>query len=287
MKVLVTGSNGQLGSEIRNISNDYKQFDFYFTNRDSLNICDYSDVKNFVESNKIEAIINCAAYTQVDKAENDCKNAFKVNSSGVSNLVQVSEEHNVKLIHVSTDYVFDGTNHTPYKETDATSPLGVYGSSKLEGENFLVNSNVNGVVIRTSWLYSQFGANFVKTMMRLGRERDSLDVISDQIGSPTNARDLAVSCLEILSKNTKLNTNGYIYHYSNEGVASWFDFARAIIELSGISCRVNPIETKDYPTPATRPCYSVLNKSKIKEDFKIEIPYWRDSLKDCIENLIK
>lgn len=287
MKVLVTGSNGQLGSEIRNISNDYKQFDFYFTNRDSLNICDYSNVKNFVESNKIEAIINCAAYTQVDKAENDRENAFKVNSTGVSNLVQVSEEHNAKLIHVSTDYVFDGTNHSPFKETDATSPLGVYGSSKLEGEKFLVNSNVNGVVIRTSWLYSKFGANFVKTMMRLGRERDSLDVISDQIGSPTNARDLAVSCLEILSKNTKLNTNGHIYHFSNEGVASWFDFARAIMELSGISCRVNPIETKDYPTPATRPSYSVLNKSKIKEDFKIEIPYWRDSLKDCIENLIK
>lgn len=287
MKVLVTGSIGQLGSEIRNISNDYKQFDFYFTNRDSLNICDYSVVKNFFESNKIEAIINCAAYTQVDKAENDRENAFKVNSTGVSNLVQVSEEHNVKLIHVSTDYVFDGANHSPYKETDATRPLGVYGSSKLEGENFLVNSKVNGVVIRTSWLYSQFGANFVKTMMRLGRERDTLDVISDQIGSPTNARDLAVSCLEILSKNTKLNTNGHIYHFSNEGVASWFDFARAIMELSGISCRVNPIETKDYPTPATRPSYSVLNKSKIKEDFKIEIPYWRDSLKNCIENIMK
>jgi dTDP-4-dehydrorhamnose reductase len=287
MKVLVTGSIGQLGSEIRNISNDYKQFDFYFTNRDSLNICDYSDVKNFVESNKIEAIINCAAYTQVDKAENDRENAFTVNSTGVSNLVQVSEEHNVKLIHVSTDYVFDGTNHSPYKETDATTPLGVYGSSKLAGENFLINSSVNGVVIRTSWLYSQFGANFVKTMMRLGRERDSLDVISDQIGSPTNARDLAVSCLEILSKNKKLNTNGHIYHFSNEGVASWFDFARAIMNLSGISCRVNPIETKDYPTPAKRPSYSVLNKSKIKKDFKIEIPYWRDSLKDCIGNLIK
>ena len=287
MKVLVTGSKGQLGSEIRNIANNYKQLDFYFTDRDTLNVCDFFDVKKFVESNKIEAIINCAAYTQVDQAGNDRENAFKINSSAISNLVQVSEEQNIKLIHISTDYVFDGTNHIPYKENDVTSTIGVYGMSKLEGENFLVNSNANGIVIRTSWLYSQFGANFVKTMMRLGRERDSLGVISDQIGSPTNARDLAVSCLEILSKNTKLNTNGHIYHFSNEGVASWFDFAKAIMEFADISCQVTPIETKDYPTPAKRPHYSVLNKSKIKEDFKIEIPYWRDSLKDCIENITK
>jgi len=287
MNVLVTGANGQLGSEIKDCQHNFKELNVVYADIPDLDICNEDAVNTFVTINGIKAVINCAAYTAVDKAEGDAQNARKVNAKGVLNLVKAMENVNGKIIHISTDYVFDGTNHSPYKETDATSPLGVYGCSKLAGENFLVNSSVNGVVIRTSWLYSQFGTNFVKTMMRLGRERDSLDVISDQIGSPTNARDLAVSCLEILSKNTKLNTNGYIYHYSNEGVASWFDFARAIMELSGISCRVNPIETKDYPTPATRPSYSVLNKSKIKEDFKIEIPYWRDSLKDCIENLIK
>jgi dTDP-4-dehydrorhamnose reductase len=286
MKILITGSNGQLGSEIKDIADQYKNFDFYFTDRISLNICDADEVKNFLLENKIETMINCAAYTQVDAAENDRESAFEVNSKAVANLVANAEALQIKIIHISTDYVFDGTYHVPYKENDATSPLGIYGKSKLEGENFLVNADVNGIVIRTSWLYSQFGANFVKTMLRLGAERDSIGVISDQIGSPTNAKDLAVVCLEILVKNKTLNANGKIYHYSNHGVASWYDFAKSIMEFANITCNVNPIETKDYPTPAKRPYYSVLNKSKIIKDFSIETPYWRDSLKECVKKII-
>lgn len=285
MRILVTGSRGQLGTEIRNIAEQYKAFYFYFTDRITLNICDTIEVKNFLSDNKIDAIVNCAAYTQVDAAENDPDNAFEVNSKAVANLVSISEVLKIKIIHISTDYVFDGTHHIPYKETDTTCPLGVYGKSKLAGELFLMNSDVNGIVIRTSWLYSQFGSNFVKTILRLGAERNSLGVISDQIGSPTNAKDLAEVCLEILAKNTILTANGKLYHYSNQGVASWFDFAKAIMEFSHITCKVKPIETKEYPTPAKRPNYSVFNKSKIMQDFTIEIPYWRDSLKECVEKI--
>jgi dTDP-4-dehydrorhamnose reductase len=285
LRILVTGSRGQLGTEIRNIAEQYKAFYFYFTDRITLNICDTIEVKNFLSDNKIDAIVNCAAYTQVDAAENDPDNAFEVNSKAVANLVSISEVLKIKIIHISTDYVFDGTHHIPYKETDTTCPLGVYGKSKLAGELFLMNSDVNGIVIRTSWLYSQFGSNFVKTILRLGAERNSLGVISDQIGSPTNAKDLAEVCLEILAKNTILTANGKLYHYSNQGVASWFDFAKAIMEFSHITCKVKPIETKEYPTPAKRPNYSVFNKSKIMQDFTIEIPYWRDSLKECVEKI--
>lgn len=287
MRILITGSNGQLGSEFKKLANYYKEFDFFFTDYDTLNICDALRVKIFLKENEIETIINCAAYTQVDLAENDRDKAFEVNSKAVANLVANAKALKIKIIHISTDYVFDGISHMPYKETDITNPIGVYGKSKLEGEDFLVNADINGIVIRTSWLYSQFGGNFVKTMMRLGTQKDIIGVVSDQIGSPTNAKDLALVCLDILAKNKILNSKGKIYHYSNKGVASWYDFAKSIMEFANIECKVDAVESKDYPTKAKRPHYSIFNKSKITEDFNITIPYWRDSLKDCIKKINK
>jgi dTDP-4-dehydrorhamnose reductase len=287
MRILVTGSNGQLGSEIKDIAKQYKNFDFYFTDRNSLNICDSTKVKNFLLENEIEVIINCAAYTKVEAAENNREKAFEVNSKAVADLVSNADTLHIKIIHISTDYVFDGTSYFSYNENDVTNPLNVYGKSKLEGENFLVNSDVNGIVIRTSWLYSQFGSNFVKSVLRLGTERNSLGVVSNEVGSPTNAKDLAIFCLELLAKNKTLNNKGKVYHYSNHGVASWFDFAKAIMEFANIECMINAIETKDYSTFAKRPIFSVLNKSNIEKDFNIQIPFWRDSLKKCIETLKK
>lgn len=283
MRILITGSNGQLGSEFKKLSSYYKEFNLFFRDYDTLNICDTVRVKNFLKENKIDAIINCAAYTQVDLAENESDKAFEVNSKGVANLVINSEVLNIKIIHISTDYVFDGTSNIPYKEDDNTNPIGVYGKSKLEGEDYLVNSEVNGIIIRTSWLYSQFGDNFVKTIISLATKKDIIGVVSDQIGSPTYAKDLAIVCLEILEKKMILNLKGKIYHYSSLGVASWYDFAKSIIEFANIDCKVDALETKDYPTLAKRPHYSIFNKSKIIEDFNIKIPFWRESLKDCIK----
>lgn len=290
MKVLVTGSKGQLGSEIRNDSALHSnEVTFIFTDSSSLDICNYERVQSFIHDNEITAVINCAAYTAVDQAEENEELAKKVNTEGVQNLVKALEVVGGKLIHISTDYVFDGNHFLPYVESDAISPIGVYGNTKRGGEIAIEESDIDAVVIRTSWLYSTFGNNFVKTMMRLGRERDTLGVIFDQVGTPTYANDLAKVCLEILigSQSKKMSDKGKIYHYSNEGVASWFDFACAIMELAEINCEVNPIETKDFITLAKRPCYSVLNKSKIKQDFDISIPYWRDSLANCISILNK
>ena len=281
--ILVTGSNGQLGSEIKELSSEY-DYNFFFTCRDDLDIANEQDIKNFVESKKINTIINCAAYTAVDKAEEDKEGADKINHLAVKYLAQISKEKNIQLIHVSTDYVFDGTNHKPYIESDVTNPNGVYGKTKLDGEKAMLEINPgNSIIIRTSWVYSSYGANFVKTMLRLGKERETLGVIFDQVGTPTYAKDLAKSILEILPKikNEKVE----IYHYSNEGVCSWYDFAKTIFELSKIGCQVNPIETKEYPTPAKRPHYSLLNKAKIKEDFGITIPYWKSSLQQCLQKL--
>lgn len=287
MKILVTGSNGQLGSEIEALSSAYPVLDFVFSDLPELDICNLALLSDFVKENEIQAIINCAAYTAVDKAEDDVEIAGLVNASAVGNLVSVAEEQNLKLIHISTDYVFDGTSHVPYIEDMPVSPLGVYGTTKRKGEEFVINSSAEAILIRTSWLYSSFGNNFVKTMLCLGNDRDSLGVIFDQVGTPTYARDLAQNCLEILSKSERLDAQGKVYHFSNEGVASWYDFSKAIMEMGDVDCQVNPIESKEYPTPAARPHYSVLNKSKIKADFRIQIPYWRDSLKDCIEKLRK
>ena len=289
MNILVTGGNGQLGSEIRHLASSYKNFSFYFTDSMDLDICNGIALENYIKKNKIKAVINCAAYTAVDKAEQDVVIAEKVNATGVLNLVNAVEKVDGKLIHISTDYVFDGNSFLPYKESDEVNPIGVYGKTKRSGELAVLNSNIDGIVIRTSWLYSAYGNNFVKTMLRLGNDRDELGVIFDQVGTPTNASDLAKTCLDILAYNKEVNisSKGKLYHFSNEGVASWYDFAIAIINLGKVDCYVKPIETKDYPTPAKRPYFSVLNKSKIKTDFEIDIPYWRASLAICISKLNK
>lgn len=285
MRILITGSKGQLGTEIKALASDYNKLDFVFTDLPGLDICDEKAINDFIKVQNIGVVINCAAYTDVDKAEKDNEAAELVNSIGVSNIVKALEKVKGKLIHISTDYVFDGNNSEPYKESDPVSPIGIYAKTKRAGELAVINSNIDGIVIRTSWLYSAYGNNFIKTMLRLGSEKDSLNVISDQIGTPTHAKDLAKTCLDILSKTGRLSKKGKIYHYSNEGVASWYDFAISIMDLAGLNCKVKPIETKDYPTLAKRPHYSVLNKSKIKEDFKIEIPHWRESLKECLNKL--
>jgi dTDP-4-dehydrorhamnose reductase len=287
MSVLITGSNGQLGSEIRELAANFSKLDLVFRNSHELDICSFEALQDFIIDHKINAVINCAAYTAVDKAEQDAEIAEEVNSKGVLNLVNALEKVNGKLIHISTDYVFDGNQYMPYRESDSVSPIGVYGETKREGELAVINSTLDAIIIRTSWLYSSYGNNFVKTMLRLGNEKENLGVIFDQVGTPTYARDLAKTCLEILCGDSSedISKNGNLYHYSNEGVASWYDFAISIMELAGLNCKVNPIQTKDYPTLAKRPQYSVLNKSIIKIDFKIEIPYWRDSLKDCIEKI--
>jgi len=283
LNVLVTGSNGQVGSELQSLSPAY-EYNFYFTDRELLDITNKEAVAEFVRVNAIDVIINAAAYTAVDKAEKDKENANKVNHLATKYLAEIAKEHTLKLIHISTDYVFDGKNYKPYNEDDAVNPNGVYGATKLAGEEAMRTINPqNSIIIRTSWVYSSFGANFVKTMIRLGKERDSLGVIFDQVGTPTYARDLAKTILDIL---TKVGTQEVeVYHYSNEGVLSWYDFAKEIMRMAKIECEVNPIETKEYPTPATRPHYSLLNKAKIKKDFNLNIPYWKDSLDNCLKVL--
>jgi len=287
MRVLITGANGQLGSEIRELAANYSRLDLFFRNSHELDICIFEALQNFIIDNKINVVINCAAYTAVDKAEEDTEIAERVNSMGVSNLVNALAKVNGKLIHISTDFVFDGDHAIPYKESDPVNPIGVYGKTKRAGELAVINSNIDAIVIRTSWLYSSYGNNFVKTILRLGNEKKSINVIVDQIGTPTYAKDLAKTCLDILCGEslTKINNNGRIYHFSNEGVTSWYDFAISIMELVAGKCKVNPIQAKNYPTLAKRPQYSVLDKSKIKKDFKIKIPHWRDSLEDCIKKI--
>ena len=287
MNILVTGSNGQLGSEIKDIVIHYPNFKFFFMDLPELDICKSSQLEVFFKDKNINTVINCAAYTSVDQAEEDAEIAEQVNSKGVLILVNALKKVDGKLIHISTDYVFDGTSFLPYKETDPVSPIGVYGKTKRAGELAVINSDIDSIVIRTSWLYSSYGNNFVKTMLRLGSEKENLGVIFDQVGTPTNASDLAKTCLDILldESSENISMKGKIYHYSNEGATSWYDFAKAIMELGSLDCKVRPIQTRDYPTPAKRPHYSVLNKSKIKIDFNIQIPYWRDSLDKCIEKL--
>lgn len=279
--ILVTGSNGQLGSEIQELSSHYP-YTFYFTRKDDLDITNEKAIEEFIIKNNITAIINCAAYTAVDKAESETDLANKINHQAVFYLASIAKEKNLKLIHISTDYVFDGTNCKPYLETDSTNPQSVYGKTKLDGEKALQIMNpTNSIIIRTSWVYSSYGNNFVKTMLRLGRERESLGVIYDQVGSPTYAKDLAKTILDILPNIN--NTQTEIYNYSNEGVCSWYDFAKEIMNLAKLTCKINPIETSQYPTPAQRPHYSLLNKSKIKNDYNIDIPYWKDSLEYCLK----
>ena len=282
--VLVTGSNGQVGSEIRELSSNYP-YNFFFTDRETLDITNEEALKNFIQTNNINAIINCAAYTAVDKAESDEQTADLVNRKAVKKLSKISLENNIKLIHISTDYVFDGKAYKPYCEEYQTNPQSVYGKTKLLGENEMIKINPhNSIIIRTSWVYSYYGANFVKTMLRLGREKESLGVIFDQVGTPTYAKDLAKVILDVLPKIDTQKVE--IYNYSNEGVLSWYDFAKEIMKMAKLPCQINPIETHQYPTPAKRPHYSLLNKSKIKKEFNIIIPYWKDGLDDCILRLL-
>jgi len=278
--ILVTGSNGQVGSEIRELSSDYT-YTFFFTNREELDITDKEAIEKFIKNNKIDTIINCGAYTAVDRAEEEQELADRINHLATKNLGEVAKEYSLKLVHISTDYVFDGRNFRPYIESDKTNPNSVYGKTKLDGEKALIKIKPeNTIIIRTSWVYSSFGANFVKTMLRLGKDRDSLGVIFDQVGTPTYARDLAKAILDILPKVE--NSSVEIYNYSNEGVLSWYDFAKEIMRMAKLECSINPIETKAYPTLAKRPHYSLLNKAKIKEDFNITIPFWKDSLDLCL-----
>ncbi len=280
--ILVTGANGQLGSELKHLSSLYPNNTFVFTDVNNLDICNHKFVKQFILKNSIHTIINCAAYTAVDKAEEQFELSNDINNLAVKNFASIAKEYNIKFVHISTDYVFDGTNHMPYQETDKPNSQSVYGATKLAGENAIITINPhNTIIIRTSWVYSNYGNNFVKTMLRLSNERNELGVIVDQIGTPTYARDLAKTILEILPKIN--NENVELFHYSNEGICSWYDFAIAIFQIAGINIKVNPIETLQYPTAAKRPFYSILNKNKIKNKFNIEIPNWRDSLTNCLK----
>ncbi len=278
--ILVTGSYGQLGSDISSLSKKYPELNFFFTDVDTLDISKKEDILSFCTKNNINYLINCAAYTAVDKAEEETELNNLINASAPLYLSEVSKTLNIKLIHISTDYVFDGNNFKPYVETDKTNPNSVYGKAKLKGEeNSLKNPQT--IIIRTSWLYSSYGKNFVKTMLNLSKTRDEISVVFDQIGTPTYSADLAQTIIAIINNNFIPG----IYNFSNEGVASWYDFAKQIFEYSDISCKVYPIESKDFPTPAKRPFYSVLNKTKIKDTFNIEIPNWTDSLKVCLSKI--
>ena len=289
MNVLVTGSNGQLGSEIKAISTYYKDFYFFFTDLKELDITDSSQVIHFIKKNKVDCVINCAAYTKVEESEKNPKIAEKINSEGVLNIANAIKSVNGKLIHISTDYVFDGKKFSPYNESDTTNPIGIYGKTKRNGELNILDSDIDSIIIRTSWLYSVFGNNFVKNIMKFGLKNDELEIVFDQIGTPTSAADLAKVCLEILaiSKSDNISKRGKIYHFSNEGVTSWYDFAKQILEISGILCKIKPIESNQYAALVDRPPFSVLNKAKIKADFGFEIPHWSDSLKTCINKLNK
>ena len=283
INVLVTGSNGQLASCIKDRAKQCKELHFIYTDYQELDICNLKDVEEFFTTNpKIDYCINCAAYTAVDKAETEVEKAFEINAKGAKNLALVCNAQDAILIHISTDFVFDGNKTEPYTETDVPKPISVYGASKLQGEVEVQKTLKKHFIIRTSWLYSEYGANFMKTMLRLAEIRDEISVVSDQIGTPTYAGDLADVILKIIRSKTK---NFGLYHYSNEGVASWYDFAKAIFEASHSQIKLNPIKTAAYPTPAKRPFYSVLNKSRIKKNLKVETPYWRDSLVKALDKL--
>jgi dTDP-4-dehydrorhamnose reductase len=286
-RILVTGKTGQLGLSIAKLVHLDEQYEFTFVGRDVLDLSQSNNITEYFQSKKYDVIINCAAYTEVDKAESEPELANQINHLAVRQLAEIAKEQGAVLIHISTDYVFNGQNHKPYVETDCVDPINVYGQTKLKGEEVILDVQPKGVILRTSWLYSEFGNNFVKTMLRLGEERDSLNVIYDQVGSPTYAGDLAKAVVDIISSDIEFSgVVSEIYQYSNEGICSWYDFAKIIFELRNINCNVNPIETKNYPKPAKRAHYSVLNKQKIKQHYKFEIPYWQESLGICLRKLL-
>ena len=280
--IIVTGANGQLGKEIQILSFRFPAFDFRFFDRTSFPINDFEKAQQFFNELKPFGCINCAAYTAVDKAESEKGSAFLINAESVGILAALCKQANCKFIHISTDYVFDGTSSIPLKETDSTNPVSVYGASKLQGEEFAIEENEQSVIIRTSWVYSEFGNNFVKTMIRLMKERDTINVVSDQIGSPTYAADLAEAIMQILSSEKYVPG---IYNYSNDWRISWYDFAQTIKEMTNSNCKVNPILTAEYPTAAKRPAFSLLDKSKINSVYSVPIKDWKKSLAICLAKI--
>lgn len=280
--ILITGANGQLGQEFHRLSVNFPAFDFLFASRAELPIEDEQLLEDYFREHQPAYCVNCAAYTAVDKAEQERESAFRTNAIAVGMLAAVCASAGTRLVHVSTDYVFDGRSPVPYKETDETNPVNCYGASKLEGEKRCLQKNHQSIIIRTAWVYSEFGNNFVKTMIRLMKERESLNVVNDQVGAPTYAADLAEAILQIFVSG---NWTPGIYHYSNQGKISWFDFASAIREETGSLCQVNPIPSSQFPTPAKRPSFSLLDTRKIRTTFSLEIPDWRSSLKRCLSQL--
>lgn len=286
--ILVTGKNGQLGSELQAIASQYPQYDFLFTDRDTLDITNRDEIDDFFAKKLPQFCINAAAYTAVDKAETERDLAMRVNAEAVGYLALACKKYNTKFIHISTDYVFDGTANEPYKEEDELNPVNFYGLTKLMGEKLAISNNPGTIIIRTSWVYSSYGSNFVKTMIRLMSERNAVNVVNDQYGSPTYARDLAEAILVMIkSFGATFLSAGGIYHFSNNGAISWFDFASAIKEFTASSCMVSPIPTYSYPTPAKRPFYSVFDKTKISSSFDIAIKDWKKSLQNCFAELRK
>ncbi len=283
MNILITGANGQLGNSLRKLSVNIPDHRFIWTDQEELDILDREAIQLCIDENKVDAVINCAAYTAVDKAEEQKDLAFLINETGPANLASACQKNKCLLIHISTDYVFSGQGYRPYPTDYPIDPKSVYAKSKAAGEIAVMNSGASAWIVRTSWLYSEFGHNFVKTMLNLGNTRAELRIVADQIGSPTYAGDLAKALIEILLQNNKGTSHSTkVYHYSNSGCSSWFDFTKAIMEFGRIDCVIKPITTEEYPLPANRPHYSVLDTKEIQNDLKIEIPYWRDSLKECI-----
>jgi dTDP-4-dehydrorhamnose reductase len=286
--ILITGANGQLGNELKVVSKNFFGYDFMFTDIDTLDISNQAQTEEFIRKNRPDWIINCAAYNLVDKAESEPDTAMVINGTAVKNIAEVIKGTECKFIHISTDYVYDGMSNVPYSEITVPNPLSAYGRSKLAGEKHALLHHAS-MIIRTSWLYSAFGNNFVKTIIRHAKEKESLQVVFDQTGTPTYAADLAGAIMNIVSGviRNQIAFNAGIYNYSNEGTCSWYDFATEIVREAGIDCKVNPVLTKDYKQIAQRPIYSVMNKSKIKENYNLSIPYWRESLEKCIKLLKK
>ena len=289
MLILVTGASGQLGQSIKNLVKQQKISEsFIFVNRGQLDLSSNSNIQNYFKTKKFDLIVNCAAYTAVDKAEDDHEEADMINHIAVKQIAEIAQNNNIKLIHISTDFVFDGLKHKPYFESDITSPINIYGKTKLDGENTILSiMKFNAIIIRTSWVYSEYGNNFVATILKLTQKNSNLNIVSDQIGSPTYARDLAQVILKII-KSDKFNTlekESEIYHYSNEGECSWYDFAKEVANISGAKCTISPIKTEDYPTAAKIPQHTSMSKEKISKTFDLKIIFWKDSLKYCMKNL--
>ena len=293
MKILVTGKNGQLGQSIKRLLDEkcfanLSSFSFIFTGREELNLENLESIQSYFVRNDIDIIINCAAYTKVDQAEEDQNQANLINHNAVRELAKISKKNKIKLIHISTDFVFNGHKREPYTEDDKTSPINIYGETKLAGELAIISTMpFNSIIIRTGWVYSEFGNNFVKTILNLATKSNTLDIVSDQIGTPTYAYDLANLILKIVGSESFLENEKptSIFHYSNEGKSSWYEFAKEVISISGINCHLNPINTEDYPLPAKRPKYSILSKKKISQEYALNINHWKDALKACLQNL--